>query len=153
MADRPSASTAADTNVSLKPAAGGGNLWVMKREFDLDTLLTSTTKLINTDVVNLFAIPANSVILSCHMAMTRVAAGGTGTCTYSVHDGTDEYVAATDMLTLATMGPTTATFPQPIEAAVYCELRVLVQGGTLTDNGKIQITMVGIDCSSSVTNV
>lgn len=146
MADLPSASSAADAKVQCVPQMGGEKVWVLTKSFDLDDLLA--TKLEDGDVVNLLTVPANQVLMAAYLEVEVAQTGGTGTCTLTTTDGTNNLVAALSISATGRAGPVTATFPVSNGTSdSYIEMTAAIGGGTVTVNPTVKLTLVGVDCA------
>jgi len=147
MAAYPSTTTALEAAATIVPRSQGANIpYSIEREFDLDTLVA--TKLANADIVNLFTLPANTVILATLIKTTTITVGGTGTCTAKLRFTTTDIGAATDILTTATGTGGSATTALPLNvgtSAVLCNLVFAIGGGTTTTNPTIKVRMLVCD--------
>lgn len=145
MATLPSASSALVTD-AVKKRAQGKSVFVVEREFDLRTLLSSV--IANADVINLFQIPANHSILASALQIKTPGTKDATTFTLQLRFGTTAIGAALDATTdegIAVGG--SATYGLPITvgtSAVYCNLVAAVSGGNalVTLNPKVRVQLV-----------
>jgi len=149
----PTSTTVYDSLVAAKPASGKA-LFVIEKTFDLDAIMVAngagTGKILTTDIVNLFTLPANLMILSAGIKSTVVQVGGTGTCTLKLRYGTTDLTAACDISAAAVAigGATTTALPASTgAAAVLCNVVAVITGGTVTKNPTIRVTLVCVDMS------
>lgn len=150
MSAYPSTTTAIDTTVSAVARSQGNAVpFKIEREFDLDTLITG--KLANADIVNLFTLPANHVILATWIKVTRVAVGCTATSTVKLRFTTTDIGATADILTVNTVavgGNATVSLPLNVGTSdVLVNLVAAIGGGTTTANPKVKVGMLVCDMS------
>lgn len=129
------------TGVAKSQAAGVSKI---KRTFNLDTLITG--KLANADIVNLFSIPAGTVILATRIKIDVANTGAGGTSTLKLRIGTTDIGATADMLTagtVATGGGATVSLPLSVgTAAVLVNLVAAVGSGTTTVNPTVTVSLL-----------
>lgn len=144
MAAYPSTTTVLDTTQTAVPKSQGANIpFMIEREYDLDALVA--TGVANTDVVNLFTMPANHTILATYIKTTVIAVGCSSTCTAKLRFSTTDIGAATDILTLATGTGGSATVALPLTvgtAAVLVNLVFAIGGGATTTNPTIKVSLL-----------
>lgn len=142
MSAYPSTTTALATE-SIVARSQEAQPFKIVKTFDLDTLLSA--KLANADIVNLFTLPANTVILATRIKTTVITVGGTGTCTAKLRIGTTDIGAATNILTTATGTGGGATVSLPLNngtADTLVNLVIALGGGTTTVNPTIEVHML-----------
>ncbi len=150
----PIAGGVVDSLVAAAPASGK-KVYVIEKTFNLDTIKdtlgVALGKILTTDIVNLFNIPANTMILSAGIKVTTVAVGCSSTCTAKLRFGTTDITATADILTANTVaigGATTTALPISVGAsAVSCNLVFAIGGGTVTTNPTVRATLVCVDMS------
>lgn len=146
MSAYPSTTTTVLSTTAAKRAYGVAEPFVIEETFDLDTLISA--KVANADIVNLFTLPANHVILATRIKTTVISVGGTSTCTAKLRIGTTDIGAATDILTTAagTGGSATVALPLNVGTSdVLVNLVIALGGGTTTKNPTIKVTMLVCD--------
>jgi hypothetical protein len=121
--------------------------YVVEREFDLSSLLSAP--LANADTVNLFARPANVLMLGASLEV--VAAGSKNASatafTCQLRDGTTALGAALDMTTaggIAIGGNGTYNMPLALTTAANVNLLVAVAGtgGLVTANPTVRVKFI-----------
>lgn len=144
----PTSTTVLDSLTAAAPASGK-KPYVIEKTFDLNTLLSA--KLLTTDLVNLFTLPANTVIMTAALKVIAACVGAGGTSTLTLRHGTTNVTAAADMLTAGTVafgGATTTALPANVgAAAVLVNVVCAVGSGTITTNPTIRVTLVCLDIS------
>jgi hypothetical protein len=126
--------------------------YVIRKTFTLDTLITG--KVANSDIVNLFTLPANTVVLATLIKTTVIAVGCSSTCTAKLRFGTTDIGAATDILTKAIGTGGSATVALPLTngtADNIVNLVFAIGGGTTTINPTIAIQMLVCDMDPATT--
>jgi len=141
----PSTTTVIDSTQSAVAKSQGAAIpFVIEREYDLDTLITG--KLANADIVNLFTLPANHVVLATWIKITEIAVGCSSTCTLKLRFGTTDIGATADILTdntVATGGSATVALPlNNGTSATLVNLVAAIGGGTTTTNPTVQVRLL-----------
>lgn len=145
MATLPSSSSALST-VSAKRRAQGKAPFVVEHEFDLNELLDAV--IANADVINLFQIPANHMVLGSAQQVKTAGTKDATTFTLQLRFGTTAIGAALDATTdegIAVGGATTYALPITVgTSAVYCNLVAVVSGGNAlaTLNPKVRVQLI-----------
>jgi len=155
MSAYPSTTTSID-GAMASPATGitrsqAGSARLIKQSFNLDTLLAAASKVANADIVNLFTLPANTVILATLIKTTTIAVGCSSTCTAKLRFTTTDIGATCDILTKATAVGGNATVALPLNVGtsdVLVNLVFAIGGGTTTTNPTISVQMLVCDMSS-----
>lgn len=153
MSAYPSTTTSLD-GAMASPATGvarsqTGTARLIKQSFNLDTLMAA--KVANADIVNLFTLPANTVILATLIKTTTIAVGCSSTCTAKLRFTTTDVGATADILTKATAIGGNATVALPLNvgtADVLVNLVFAIGGGVTTTNPTISVQMLVCDMSS-----
>jgi hypothetical protein len=143
MASYPSTTTYVDSTQSAVALSQAGTPFLIERTYALDTLITG--KLANADIVNLFTLAANHVILATYIKTTVIAVGCSSTCTLKLRFGTTDIGAATDILTLATGTGGAATVALPLTngtSATAINLVAAIGGGTTTTNPTVKVSLL-----------
>ena len=148
MAAYPSASTAVSTE-AVVARSQANQPFMIEKTFDLDTLLSA--KIANADIINLFTLPANHVILATRIKITVANVGAGGTSTLKLRFGTTDVSATADMLTVntvATGGSATTALPLNVGTSdVLVNLVAAVGSGTTTTNPTVLVKMLVCDMS------
>jgi len=122
---------------------------MIEKTFDLDTLLSA--KIANADIINLFTLPANHVILATRIKIMVANVGAGGTSTLKLRFGTTDIGATADMLTVntvATGGAATTNLPLNVGTSdVLVNLVAAVGSGTTTTNPTVLVKMLVCDMS------
>jgi len=123
--------------------------FMIEKTFDLDTLLSA--KIANADIINLFTLPANHVILATRIKIMVANVGAGGTSTLKLRFGTTDVSATADMLTIntvATGGSATTALPLNVGTSdVLVNLVAAVGSGTTTTNPTVLVKMLVCDMS------
>lgn len=147
MPSYPSTTTVIDSAISAVARSQARGPYFIERDYDLDTLISG--KLANSDIVNLFTLPANTVILATRIKITEVNVGAGGTSTLKLRFGTTDISATADMLTdntVATGGSATTALPLNVGTSdVKVNLVAAVGSGTTTTNPTVQVRMLVCD--------
>lgn len=145
MATLPSASSALFSGTAKRKAQGKAP-FVVEHEFDLNELLDAV--IANADVVNLFQIPANHMVIGSAQQVKTAGTKDATTFTLQLRFGTTAIGAALDATTdegIAVGGATTYALPITVgTSAVYCNLVAVVSGGNalVTKNPKVRVQLI-----------
>jgi len=123
--------------------------YLIRQTFNLDTLMSA--KVANADIVNLFTLPANTVILATSIKTSVIAVGCSSTCTAKLRFTTTDIGATADILTKATGVGGNATVALPLNVGtsdVLVNLVFAIGGGTTTTNPTIAVDMLVCDMSA-----
>lgn len=143
MAAYPSTTTTLCEQTAKPVAYGTPTVYTVEKTFELDTLLND--KVANADIINLFKLPANTVILATRLETVKASVGGTGTCTAKLRFGTTDIGAATNILAAAVGAGGNATVNLPLAVGtsdVLVNVVIALAGGTTTINPTIKATLL-----------
>ena len=143
MAAYPSTTTTLSEQTAKPVAYGAPTVYTIEKTFDLDALMDD--KVANADIVNLFTLPANTVILATRLETVVASVGGTGTCTAKLRFGTTDIGAATNILAAAVGVGGNATVNLPLAVGtsdVLVNAVIALGGGTTTTNPTIKATLL-----------
>jgi len=148
MAAYPSTTTAVSTE-AVVARSQANQPFMIEKTFDLDTLLSA--KIANADIINLFTLPANHVILATRIKIMVANVGAGGTSTLKLRFGTTDISATADMLTVNTVavgGNATVLLPLGVGTSdVLVNLVAAVGSGTTTTNPTVLVKMLVCDMS------
>lgn len=153
MSTYPSSSTYYEEGSAI-PKAACKLPFMIEQEYDLDALVLDGTGakqvLANADVVNLFSLPANHVILSASLECVTVGTVASSTLTLQLREGTTALSAALDMLTAsghAVGGNATYNMPLSIGTSAVAINLLAAVGATVTKNPKVKVKLLVVDMS------